>query len=506
MGSLARMLTGVVVRLARIVAGRAGRAAPALRRHWLFAAFVFLAVGLRVAVSIAYWPALELFGDSYDYLRVAGVLLPGDWHPSGYPLFLALLAPTGRLWAVVVVQHVAGIAMGVLVYLLVLRLGVRRWLAAIAALPVLLDGYQLDIEQFILPETLADLLLLGGLTVLLCWEDVGAGRGATVGLLLAAAALTRTALLPVLGVIGVYLLLRRGRWRTLPAYCAVAAVLLVGYAGWFAATYGYIGYSDNTGYWLYGRVAPFATCDYRLPHREALLCPTAPVSTRSHNPDFWTWNTRSPLWARPGLGRHHQRNLLAKQFAIDVIEHQPLAYASAVISDTWHYFTPGRWMTTDRVSMRRWRFPPPHIHPFEHAYHVSFANAGFTGKITALPDPALMGALRTYQSLFYTPGPALLACLIAAIWAGLGLARRRARRRHARSAGLVLAVSAVAVLLTPSLGLGFSYRYGLPLLVLLPPAGAAAGDVALDALTRRRPRATTPARPLPAIGAPAPRP
>ena len=32
----------------------------------------------------------------------------------------------------------------------------------------------------------------------------------------------------------------------------------------------------------------------------------------------------------------------------------------------------------------------------------------------------------------------------------------------------------------------FSYRYGLPLLMLLPPAGAAAADIGLDALLARR--------------------
>jgi hypothetical protein len=483
-------LAGFVVGLAQAGRGLVRRAGCAIRRHWLFAAFVFLAVGLRVAVSIAYWPGLELFGDSYDYLRVARVVQPGHWNPSGYPLFLALLAVTGRFWVVVVVQHLVGITTGVLVYMLVLRLGVRRWLAAIAALPVLLDGYQLDIEQFILPETLVELLLIAGLTLLLWREKISPWRGAMVGLLLAAATLTRTAILPVLAVVGVYLLVRGGRWRTLVAYCAVAALALVGYGGWFAATYGYVGYSDNTGYWLYGRVAPFATCDYRLPAREALLCPKRPVLTRPHSSEFWTWDPRSPLTWRPGLGFHHQRNLLAERFAIDIIEHQPLAYAGAVISDIWHYFTPGRWMTADRVSMRRWRFPPPHIHPNVDAYHVSFANKGFTGTITPSPDPALMGPLRTYQSFFYTPGPAFLACLVAALVAGFGLARGCASRRHARWGGLVLAVSGLAVVVTPSLGLGFSYRYGLPLLVLLPPAGAVGADIALGALARRRPLAT----------------
>ena len=51
---------------------------------------------------------------------------------------------------------------------------------------------------------------------------------------------------------------------------------------------------------------------------------------------------------------------------------------------------------------------------------------------------------------------------------------------------LVLAVSSVLVVLSPSMFAQFSYRYGLPLLVLLPPAGAVAADIGLDALRARR--------------------
>ena len=185
-----------------------GRVGPVLRRHWLFAVFLVAAVALRIVVLIAYWPALELFTDTSDYLALAHPVHPGVWHPAGYPLFLVPLSLTGQLGVVVVVQHLMGIAMGFLVYGLVLRLGVRRSLAALAALPVLLDGYELSLEQFILTETLTSLLLLGGLAVLFWREPVGARRGAIVGLLLAAATLTRTSILPVLVVVGLYLLLR----------------------------------------------------------------------------------------------------------------------------------------------------------------------------------------------------------------------------------------------------------------------------------------------------------
>lgn len=43
-------------------------------------------------------------------------------------------------------------------------------------------------------------------------------------------------------------------------------------------------------------------------------------------------------------------------------------------------------------------------------------------------------------------------------------------------------MSALALVVAPSVTAGFSYRYGLPLLVLLPPAGVLAADLACDAL------------------------
>jgi hypothetical protein len=289
-------------------------------------------------------------------------------------------------------------------------------------------------------------------------------------------------------VVGLYLLLRRGHRRALLGYVAVVAVALGSYGGWYAADHGHFGFDDWTGIYLYGRVAPFATCDYALPSKEARLCPAQPVSQRTKNGEFYSDDARgSRLWATPGLGSRYQRNVLGEQFAIHVIEHQPLDYLSAVLADTWHYFTPGRWMTSDQIDMQRWRFPPPHIHPKVDNYHVYFATQGFNRQqIRASPDPALMGPLRTYQSIFYTPGPLFLACLLGALAVALGLVRGRSRRRQARWACLVFAVTGLGVLLSPSLIWGFSYRYEIPLLVLLPPAGALAADVALDALARRR--------------------
>jgi hypothetical protein len=468
-----------------------------LRRHWLFLMFLLGGTGLRVLVTLAYWPALELRTDSYDYLTVARTLRPGPWHPAGYSLFLRALSPVGNLGVVPIVQHLLGLGVGALLYALLLRLGARPWLAALGALPVLLDGFQLDIEQFVLAETLTEVLLVGGMAVLLWRRKLTAPFAATAGVLLALVAVTRDAALPLVVVVGVYLLVRRW-WRALLSFGAAAAVILVVYGFWSGSFSGHFGRQGFGGHYLYGRVAPFATCRYPLPADEAKLCPPQPVGERPYNQDYYAWLPGSPINQR-SLGSMVTTSKLGQRFAEQVILHQPFAYLDAVWRDTWHYFTPGRWVVPngDVMTLRRWQFPGPHLNPYAgvkvnddlYQLDIFFANVGFNHRpVTDRVHPAFMGPLQTYQSFAYTQGPLLLASLVSALAVSLPLWRANARRRRTRWAALLLAVSGLVLAVIPSATVGFSYRYQLPLLVLLPPAGILAADVAADAAGRIRER------------------
>jgi hypothetical protein len=199
------------------------------------------------------------------------------------------------------------------------------------------------------------------------------------------------------------------------------------------------------------------------------------------------WGTNSPL-RLPGLGSFAHRNKLAGQFAQQVIRHQPFAYLGAVVADSWHYFTPGLWerSTADVVDLKRFQFPPQNLNGNVDDLHVYFANVGFGGRsVTPRVHPGFIGPLRTYQSVAYTQGPVLLAALIGGLLAGLGLLMASSLRRQARWAALLLATSGLSVVVSSSLTTGFSYRYGLPLLVLLPPAGVIGADLGIDVLKRR---------------------
>src|SRR5436309_15937231 len=142
------------------------------RRHWMF--WLLLAGGLvlRGIAQVAYEPAL-LFIDSKKYIFGTDFThtIWGAFDPLGYSLLVLrpVLLFGGNLAYVALVQHGLGMAMAVALYALMVRRGAWRWLAALVVAPVLLDAYQLNAEQTIMPDVLFETLLVAGI-VLLLWQ------------------------------------------------------------------------------------------------------------------------------------------------------------------------------------------------------------------------------------------------------------------------------------------------------------------------------------------------
>ena len=137
------------------------RAARLLGRHWLLVVLLAAGLALRIAVQIAYQPAL-IYVDTLKYLYGAS---PGA-DPLGYTLVLRAILVFGNLSLVALVQHLLGLAMAVGLYAVLLRRGTNRWLAAVAVAPVLLDAYQVQIEQNIMPDVWFEAMIVVGLGVL----------------------------------------------------------------------------------------------------------------------------------------------------------------------------------------------------------------------------------------------------------------------------------------------------------------------------------------------------
>ena len=132
------------------------------RRHWVLVALMAAGVVLRVLAQIAYRPAL-FYIDTIKYLYNA---YPGS-DPVGYKAPLRAILAVGGLSTVTAVQHLLGLAMAAAIYVMLLRRGAPRWLAAIAAAPVLLDAYQIQIEQTIMPDVWFEAALVAAIAALL---------------------------------------------------------------------------------------------------------------------------------------------------------------------------------------------------------------------------------------------------------------------------------------------------------------------------------------------------
>ncbi len=141
------------------------RAEVTIRHHWIASILVVLGLVMRFLAQAAYQPAI-VYIDTLKYLYDAW---PGS-DPVGYKVPLKMiLALGGNLSTVEFVQHLIGIAMAVTIYVVLVRRGVPRWLAAVAMAPVLFDAYQLQAEAMIMPDIWFEAMILAGVAVLL-WK------------------------------------------------------------------------------------------------------------------------------------------------------------------------------------------------------------------------------------------------------------------------------------------------------------------------------------------------
>lgn len=473
--------------------GRADRVVRAARgfarANWLFLMLAAVGIALRVVASIAYDPAL-LRKDAVGYLRVAS-LPPRPWqfHPIVYPTFLRALPFDWELAVVPAAQHVMGMGIAALIYATLVRLNVRRWLAALAAAPILLDAYQLNLEQHVLAETLFELLLVVGCALLLWRRPLGIGIAALAGVAFAAAALTRSigivAFAPAL--LAALLLAWELPWRARLARPAALAALfvlpLLAYAAWFQAWHGHFALTSYSGRFLYGRVAPLADCSrFSVPQREAELCPEQPIGQRP-TPNEFVWSRKlSPIY-RVDVPAGERLDEVVGDFTRRVIVNQPLDYLEAVGSDLVRAFAPVRDSRRNEIPVSPFRFGAVYFAPGEDRDWARSSPPRYPLRYDLVrADSRLASFLRTYQRFAYTPGPLLALAVILGFVAALGVGH--ARESGLRSAALLFAGVGFVLVLGSVASTVFSWRYQLPQIVLLPPA-AAVGLTALLGLRNR---------------------
>jgi hypothetical protein len=453
-----------------------------LRAHWPLLAVLAVAAAVRVAVGIAYQPAI-FFGDSWAYLDLAFGGSPVGFapdRPSGYPLAIDLLSVFGRsLAAITTAQHLAGLLTGVLVYALLTRMALPRWLATAGAAVVLLDAYAIALEQQILAEAFFTLALAASF-FLVAGRDRGGMALAASGALLAVAATMRTAALFAVPVWALYVVWAYRRPRLVVPAALGLMLPLLAYASWQAEDTGRFGLTQADGWFLYGRVGEIADCgDAKVPAAARPLC-NRNARDRREGAAYHIWNADGP--ARRTFGGmstdpevQARSNDALRGFARAIIRDRPGRYADLVWDDFLRYFTPGarsrgnsdlavalpqfgRIVRRNEIARDRW-FPGyvPHVRP-----------------------PAKR--VRDYHERVHVPRPLMAALAVAALLelalAAVALALRRSgppRRREV----FLLAGAALAMLLGTAATSEFVLRYLIPVVPLLVCGGvAAAADIA----------------------------
>jgi 4-amino-4-deoxy-L-arabinose transferase-like glycosyltransferase len=424
--------------------------------------------------------------DGYAYLYEASHTTPIGFRPFLYSLVvLKPLLAFHSLMVVVVAQHVAALALGLTLYVLLRHLRVGGVLAAAGAAPVLLDGYQIDIEHYILTETFFEVVVVAAIVLLIWRARPSAAVVATAGVVLGLSALTRFVGITLIAPALIYVVLARLGWLRAMVLAAGFALPLVVFSWFFRTTPGGFGLLDRNGMFLYGRVAAFADCSKTpVPSNEKKLCIKTPPSRRGarYRSGFFRLNT--PVASL----RSERANQLMLRFSERMIRHQPWDYGKLVTSDFLRFFDskppPARepyvaqWRFVSRLKdanprpyvVARGGSPPRKID--RRRFHIA---------------RRLAGLLLTYQDAVYTYGP-LLAVLLALGLIGAVVGAPPSSGRGLRPECALLALSALALLVGSVAATVYHFRYAIPALPLAGPAGALGASVLWRRYAERRAR------------------
>ena len=430
--------------------------------HRLFIIVAIPAVLLRVDAELGYrWQAW--FNDSFEYLQNTVHFKLDPTRASGYSIWLKILQPFHSYAVVTILQHLMGLAVAVMVYALARHRGARPWLATLAAVPVLYDGFEIQLEHLIMAD-IPLLFLLVLATTMLLWNPAGPSLRTClgVGLLLGLADCFRAVGLPLLVVFAVFMLIRRVSWRKVAATIVVCLLPVGAYAGVFDLEHGQLAMSDATGVFLYSRVMTFAECPkMNVPVDELWLCTVVPPAQRPIA-QAYIWTSPSPLDRYKPPQFAAAPNQLAENFAIRAIEAQPLDYAKAVADDTWRAFGWNRVVFPNAATYDEYLFNPHSLpipswdnDPSLGKYH-SFAAAYIQGNpLTDVVAP-FANVVRVYERHVYLPGTVYGLILLVGL-GGLVLAWRRLGGE-----ALLPWTISLALVVIPSATAEFDYRYVLP--------------------------------------------
>ena len=362
---------------------------------------------------------------------------------------------------VTILQHLMALAIAVMIYALARhRFRAPSWLATLAAVPVLYDGFGIQLEHLILSDIPFLFVLMLAVTLLL-WDPAAVHAAVRLHRLCCSGSTA-----PALGRAAAARGVRRVHdhpavgWRKVAAAIVVCLVPVFAYAGVFELEHGQFAMTDSTGVFLYSRVMTFADCaKMQVPAGELFLCtPCRLPSGRSRRPTSgprlrrWTGSRRRSSPPVP--------NQLAERFAIRAIEAQPLSYAKAVFDDTWRVFAWKRTVFPQGRDLRRVpvRLPlgaHPDLGPGPPRPYGSYAAAYVHGNPLTQVVAPFANIIRGYQRYVWLPGTVYGLILLAGL-GGMVLAWRRIGGE-----ALLPWTISLALIVIPAATAEFDYRYVL---------------------------------------------
>jgi len=427
----------------------------------LFALVLIPAIALRADAELGYqWQSW--FNDSFQYMGDVIGIHPDVTRPAGYAVFLKILEPLHSYAAVTILQHLMGVAIGVMVYAVARhRFGVRPWIASLAAVPVLYDGFQIELEHLILSDVPFEFLLALATTLML-WDSKPSWQRCTlIGLILGVSATVRSLGLPFLAIFAVYMIIKRVGWRAVAGTVVACLAPVLLYCTWFYSVYGQFAMTDSTGIFLYSRVMAFAECSkMRVPTDELSLCTTTPPDQRPMSQSY-IWSNITPLDRFAPSKFSPLPNELAQDFAKRAIVAQPLGYAQIVAYDTIRVFEWKRYVFPNAQTYDEYLFSdksqpiPPWARGHVGSYNSAVAYYIRGNPVTNVVEP-FAGVIRVWQRYVWLPG-SVYGAILAVGLGGMVLAWRRL----GGEATLPWLIS-VALIVVPAATAEFDYRYVLP--------------------------------------------
>jgi hypothetical protein len=474
----------------RIALALMARLRALIARNPFFAAALAAGAGLRLVAMIGYPGALWFAGDSYVYLGAALRPQPNLSKTTGYSLFLTALEPFHSLTLVAGLQHLMGLGIAVMIYVLARRSGVSQRWATAATLPVLLDGFFIEDEHMVMAETLFTFLVMLSMLLILWRSRTGWPVALLAGLLASCAVDVRSEGLPVLVLFPVVLLIRGlrqdGAWRW-RAWLAAAVMALgcvapvAAYAAWFHSWWDSYTLSRASGFYLWGRVSSFAECSViKPPASEVAICPSGTPSSR-RPPGDYIWHEPKVRHMAGGGPVTAANDALLRDFAIRAIEAQPLGYLHAVLyglalSVEWP--RQGDYPSAGTVylyyfHLMPWTIPAHTWVAGGNAYSDALQYGHATPSRVVRPVAILIDG---YERVFYAYGPLFGLILLTGLGGVLRIRRRPGRRPvlawSPRAGSMLPWLTGVVLLVFPIAVADFDYRYLLP---VLPFASLAAG-------------------------------